>query len=219
MSDIKLNHEGPRVILTEGKNDAHLILQLCVYFDVPYTFGFYDCNGDNKALKRLNGLLISPEPPEIIGVVIDADAPNLNSRWRSVSDILINHGYEPPPAPDEGGTIIHANGKPSIGIWLMPDNITDGMLEDFCARLAPDHFINYAATCVAGAKEAGMTSFREPHLSKAIVHTYLAWQDEPGLPLGLAVKARALNPDTDIAHRFHNFLIKLFPDSAAALMS
>lgn len=217
MNGINLEHKGPRVVLTEGKNDAHLILQLCVYFDVPSTFGFYDCNGDDKVLKRLNGLLISSEPPEIIGVIIDADAPNLRSRWQSVSEILVNHGYEPPVAPHAGGTILHSEGKPSVGVWLMPDNVTDGMLEDFCARLAPENFINYASTCVTQAQGAGVTTFRTPHLAKAIVHTYLAWQDEPGLPLGLAVKSRALNPENDIAHKFHDFLLNLFPNQVAAL--
>jgi len=216
MKGISLDHTGPRVVLTEGKNDAHLILQLCVHFNIPSTFGFYDCNGDDRVLKRLNGLLISPEPPEIIGVVIDADAPDLVSRWQSVSDILLNHGYEPPNAPVETGTILHKENGPSIGVWLMPDNLTDGMLEDFCARLAPEQFIQFATTCVNQALDAGVTTFRTPHLSKAIVHTYLAWQDEPGLPLGLAVKARALNPETEIAHRFQNFLLNLFPNVATA---
>lgn len=211
MSQIELKYKDPRVILIEGKNDAHMIIQLCSHFNIPETFGFYDCNGDDNVLKRLNALPVCADPPEIIGVVIDADGPNLQSRWCSICDILIKHGYEPPYNPDERGTIIHASGKPSVGIWLMPDNVTDGMLEDFCAKLAPEDVIAYATACVTDAKNARMTSFREPHLSKAIVHTYLAWQDEPGLPLGLAVKSRAFDPDADIAHRFHNFLTKLFP--------
>lgn len=208
MQDFK--HKGPKVLLVEGKNDAHLICALCVHFNVPQHFGIYNCESDGQVLRRLNVLFIGSEPLEVVGVVLDADAPNLTSKWQSVSDILGKAGYTVPLSPAKGGTIIKANNLPTIGVWLMPDNEVDGMLEDFCMRLAPKQSIEYAGLCVTEAHNGGHTTFGETHRAKAAIHTYLAWQNEPGMPLGLAVKAKALDPTQPIAVEFSEFLVNLF---------
>jgi hypothetical protein len=52
--------------------------------------------------------------------------------------------------------------------------------------------------------------FKAVDRSKAIIHTYLAWQDEPGRPMGPAITKQALQPDTNIARSFTSWLIQLF---------
>ncbi|WP_341959729.1 DUF3226 domain-containing protein [Pseudomonas sp. RC10] len=207
---MEFKHKGPKVLLVEGKNDAHLVCALCVYFNLPESFGIYNCESDNHVLRRLNVLLIGSEPLEVVGVILDADAPSLISKWRSVSTLLTEAGYEVPANPSKNGTIITKPGRPTIGVWLMPDNEVDGMLEDFCLKLAPQAAVEYAAKCVAEAQQNGLATFSATHSSKAAVHTYLAWQDEPGMPLGLAVKAKALDPRQPIAADFSDFLMRLF---------
>ena len=143
-------------------------------------------------------MLLKAESPEIIGVVLDAD-DNVESRWQSIRDKLQDYPYRLPDAPDPGGTIVEAVEdlpRPRLGFWLMPNNVDPGMLEDFCRQLAPDDAIAYAEHCVTEAREKSFATFREVHRSKAVVHTYLAWQDEPGRPLGQSITARVLRPDT-----------------------
>ena len=55
-----------------------------------------------------------------------------------------------------------------------------------------------------------LTTFQSLHLSKAIIHTYLAWQDEPGYPMGQAITKQSLRPHTDIAIKFTDWLTRLF---------
>ena len=55
-----------------------------------------------------------------------------------------------------------------------------------------------------------MTSFKPTHKSKAEVHTYLALQDEPGNPMGLAITKKTLDPETKIAQTFINWIKKLY---------
>ncbi len=43
-----------------------------------------------------------------------------------------------------------------------------------------------------------------------MIHTYLAWQDESGYPLGRAITRQALRPQTEIAIRFAHWLTRLF---------
>ncbi|MCC5649013.1 hypothetical protein LC609_04000 [Nostoc sp. XA013] len=55
-----------------------------------------------------------------------------------------------------------------------------------------------------------VTTFKPLDISKAVIHTYLAWQDEPDRPMGQAITKQALRPNTDIAIRFTDWLIRLF---------
>ena len=43
------------------------------------------------------------------------------------------------------------------------------------------------------------------------MHTWLAWQEEPGIPLGLAVTKRYLDVDHVLARQFLQWLQRLFP--------
>lgn len=84
------------------------------------------------------------------------------------------------------------------------------MLEDFCSQLAHPTGLSFAEKCVNDAKANDLTSFIETHKTKAVIHTFLAWQHEPGMPLGQAITARTLNPDNVLAKTFANWLTELF---------
>jgi len=116
-----------------------------------------------------------------------------------------------PTQPDKQGTI-HPNVSkyPCVGIWLMPNNQDTGMLEDFLKKLALPDTLATAQSCVKCAHRRKVTHFKEVHLSKAEIYTYLAWQDEPGKPFGIAITAHTLQPDTEIASIFIEWLKRLF---------
>lgn len=204
-------YSGNKVLLVEGKNDCHVICALCKALNVPKTFGLYDCESDDGVLKKLNALIHPANPPETIGVVLDVDGRAIESRWQQIQDKIKVHGYDFPESPDPVGTVLPVNGdKPRLGIWLMPNNQDPGMLEDFLLSLANVGSVSFATESVNCAKEKGLTTFREVHQSKAVIHTYLAWQDEPGKPLGQSITNHVLNPETDIAKRFIVWLTRLF---------
>ena len=204
-------YQGKRVLLVEGIDDCHVILALCQAHGVLETFGIYQCGGFTEVLKRLNALILQPDAPEVIGVVLDADSPGVMARWQQISAKSELKHYSFPTNPDINGTVISApTGKPRLGIWLMPDNTNPGMLEDFLTELAPLEGITAAKNCVASAQQQQLASFKPTHLSKAVIHTYLAWQDEPGKPLGQSVTSRVLQPDMAIARSFTAWLTKLF---------
>ncbi len=45
----------------------------------------------------------------------------------------------------KGGTL--------LGVWFMPDNVVDGMLEDFCIGIAPSECINEAKEYIEKCKK------------------------------------------------------------------
>ncbi len=108
--------------------------------------------------------------------------------------------------------LLSEKGLPRLGFWLMPDNRIDGMLEDFCREMIDARATAIVEKCLNIAQESGHATFKSTHRSKAFVHTYLAWQDEPGRPLGQAITARVLRGKTSTADAFVNWLTTLFAE-------
>ena len=93
----------------------------------------------------------------------------------------------------------------------MPDNQTKGILEDFLRFLVPagsrlfDHVTTSVATIPEG--ERRFSQLAEP---KALIHTWLAWQEEPGKPMGTAITARYLDPNVAQVDVLVSWLKRLF---------
>lgn len=205
-------YEGSQVLLVEGLDDCHVVMSLCASHEISETFSVYECGSDKKVLQRMNALILRPDIPATIGVLLDADT-GIEDRWKSIRAKLEKHGYSVPPMPDSEGTIIVApkdEDKPKIGVWLMPNNTIQGMLEDFCSTMISEEALEYTRTCVHSAQEAGHCTFKVVHFSKAVIHTYLAWQEEPGRPLGQAITRAHLKSHTATARSFTQWLDRLF---------
>ena len=93
----------------------------------------------------------------------------------------------------------------------MPNNADKGMLEDFLTDLVQedDLLLTHAKTAT---DEAIRIEHQFPIVqwSKAVIHTWLAWQKSPGLPFGTALTARYLRHDTPTALDFVNWFRQLY---------
>ena len=149
-----------------------------------------------------------------LGIVVDADT-DLSARWKSLRNTLLNAGkVSVPKNPDCNGTIVvlqRPDRTVKVGIWLMPDNQLPGMLENFIEFLVPsgDALWTKAVACVEQLSE-GERRFRPNHEIKAQVHTWLAWQEDPGTPLGQAVTKRYLDANAPHAHQLIDWIRRLF---------
>ena len=176
-------------------------------------------NGDDNLLEDLSARLLILTEDDIIGVVVDADT-SPSGRWQGIRQRLVDAGYRSLPRnPAPAGIVLDALPDlflPKIGIWIMPNNRNEGNLEDFLRFLVPqgDDLIDYAQLCVGGLPRR---PFDEQDESKAILHTWLAWQKEPGRPYGTAITARYLNLDVPEADVLVSWLQRLFasPDTSA----
>lgn len=203
------------VLLVEGNNDYHVVGALCRAHGLPNgLFETKDCKGDDGALRTLNASIMASEMerPNVIGLMLDADRPDVAGRWQSIRHKLQDYPYLLPEQPVSTGTIITSTeqGFPQLGFWLMPNNQDIGMLEDFVKEMMPSNCVSVVEQCLIQAQASGCTNYKTVHQSKAIVHTYLAWQNEPGRPIGQAITARALQPGTDTAIQFTTWLGNLF---------
>ena len=203
------------VLLVEGKDDMHVLLAILHHHGMIMSPDFIEqFEGIDKLLENLEVRLRLTDLKRL-GVVVDADEP-LSTRWSQVVAVLSRAGYTNlPGTPDPKGTIFDPPDSlhPVVGVWLMPNNILPGMLEDFVKFLVPpgDRLLKRAMESVASIP-AGERLFSEGHLSKAQIHTWLAWQEEPGRPMGLAIKAKFLDPSCKQAVDLTAWARRVFPE-------
>jgi hypothetical protein len=203
-------HPSERLILVEGKNDREVFHHLLSHHGILK--GMIECKACEGETRLLEEFAIRLKKGDLdpIGVVIDADA-DMRARWDSLKHILNQAGYSAiPAAPLPEGTILRQAEKPPAGIWIMPDNKLPGMLEDFVGFLVPqgDALWKQAQDCLAEIPE-NQRRFKQ-HLAKAHIHTWLAWQEEPGTPLGSAITKRYLDAEAAHAKLLIEWVKKLF---------
>jgi hypothetical protein len=204
-------HRHTRVLLVEGRDDREVVYQFCNRrgIDNRNCFDVEACEGYEGLRARIPIELKADR--DTIGILVDADA-HLADRWRSLHDILAPHyGARMPEQPVPGGLILESQElwQKRCGVWIMPDNAQSGMLEDFLLALIPetDALLAHARHTVASLPEQ---PFIPEHRAKAEVHTWLAWQREPGTPLGLALERQYLDADHILARQLHDWLLRLY---------
>ena len=202
--------------LYEGSDEKHIVYH---FIDKLLSINIRDII-DQPEIQGINELLnmlpvhIKESERKPIGVIIDANT-NLHGKWERLKSILKDANYSNiPPKPQKDGTFVIDNSPilPDVGIWIMPDNSSEGMLEHFIKHLIPedDNLIGRAEQTVQKLIDDNMNRFIKKHKLKAEVHTWLAWQEQPGIPMGLAIKKEYLDTNKELANKFVNWLNKLF---------
>ncbi|GBC64024.1 hypothetical protein DENIS_5024 [Desulfonema ishimotonii] len=184
----------PKILLVEGIDDKKVIEKLFQRRKIVFEdFAVHNCEGLEKLLKILPTQIMAGSY-DVMGVIADADE-DADQRWRTLRNILTGAGYENVPGvPDAGGVILEDPDEelPKIGVWLMPDNRIDGAVEDFIRLLIPegDALLPIAEKKVENLIAGKLNRFSVSHRSKALIHTWLAWQERPGKQLGSAITYR-----------------------------
>jgi len=205
---------GKKLLLVEGTDDEHVFEHLCYERQV----GIFDDDimGQGNDAKLLENLPIEllRSGIEVLGVVLDADT-DVMGRWDALKQRFTQAGYIGVPAqPVSEGTIIDPPPNsllPRVGVWIMPDNRSAGKLEDFLRLLVPagSRLFNHVESSVKGIPEEERR-FSKPDEIKAILHTWLAWQKEPGRPFGTAIRAKYLDSNSSHADALVAWLKRRF---------
>ncbi len=198
-----------QILLVEGNDDLHVCMAIFGRRNIKETFEIKSTGGYNNLLKSLPVYLKTDY--RTIGILLDADI-NISARWESVRGILSRAGYDIPVNFPAEGLVVVAENLPSIGLWIMPDNRHTGILEDFIEMMIPDddNLIEEVEKALNSIELKNLNRYKEADKPKAKVHTWLAWQKDPGTPIGQAITKQYLNPDSPAAIFFTNWINKLF---------
>ena len=202
----------------EGDDDLHAICHVLIrhginYDQKPWPERFPRIKAVGGKDQLLYGMetAVSLSSGRSIGFVLDANS-SLASRWAAVSSRLIGSGVKTPTEMPPDGFVAEASRyRARVGTWIMPDNQREGTLETFLEGLVRenDTLLSHAKISTRGAKELH-ASFPDRLVAKAELHTWLAWQEEPGLPYGSAIRARYFGRDSKAARRFVAWFCCLF---------
>jgi hypothetical protein len=207
-------------LLVEGKDDLNVVMSIAMKKMIPETFEIIDTQG----YENLRGGLttrIRNAGLDTLGLIVDADL-DISGRWQSLKAVFEHpeFGYELPNTPQYGGTIVtHSDIENTIfpqkiGVWLMPDNKKAGMLEDFLRMIVQsnDILMPLAEESIDNvqAKVVEAERFSDIHQSKALMHTWLAWQNEPGKPFGQAFTRSYFDKNAELVNAFADWLTMLF---------
>ena len=207
----------PKKLLVEGREDMRVIPELAEAHGISWgetkdtAIIYIKPAGSIESLLDSDNIYneINDSGLTHLGIIMDADQEP-NNRWKSLYNACLpNIPNFPQNLPAEGLIITLESGI-KFGVWMMPDNQSRGMLETFLAYLVPDNNLwQYTQNKVIEAKQQGAT-YRDYHLDKANIHTYLAWQDPPGKQLHDAVKQRILNRSHPQSANFLRWLQELY---------
>ena len=195
--------------MVEGNDDLHVVLALLRKFNIPQTFQIVDCKGIDSLLKSLP-VRLKASGVEKIALIVDADQ-NISGRWIELGAVLKPLVADFPDIPAQASTFLKTNTNQEIMIWIMPNNEISGMLEDFINFLIPenDSLKPYVDQSLTEIETAGLNNYPLNQHSKALIHTWLAWQEDPGTPLGLSITKRYLTTDEATCIRFVEWLTKI----------
>lgn len=200
----------PNYLWVEGSDDKHVCIHLIQHYNIPEeAIKIEDKEGIEKLLKGLEVQLTINRKARS-GIIVDADMDIL-ARWRSLRNILSRAGYNVPVRPEPNGTILRKEERPTVGLWLMPDNINSGMIEGFFRFLVPiDDSLWPLAEETIKQVVAIDQRFPEPQTAKALTHTWLAWQEDPRTFMGQAITNRYVNADAPRAQQLITWMRQLF---------
>ena len=95
-----------RVLLVEGQNDKHVVLQLVNRRfsgsnEATLEFHIQDMEGIDQLLDVIGAEIIAPNR-QSVGILVDAD-DDLGARWEAVRNRLLEEGVSAPLHPNPNG--------------------------------------------------------------------------------------------------------------------
>lgn len=205
---------SPYQLLVEGPDDLNSVIHLMArhsfdWDDDALIRPYVSARGGIEGLLRDVPVVLRSAAYQRIGIVCDANS-NLENRWLQIKARAEREGVSLPNLPENEGVIV-AGPRARIGVWVMPDNVSSGALEDFLCSLVPaeDPTWTFAGEAVVEARRREAPCKEKDH-AKSVLHTWLAWREEPGTPFGIAMKSGYFGKDSDEASRFVTWFNRLF---------
>ncbi len=227
-----------KILLVEGDTDKSLFEKICknlsldasVLVAVPKDLAEPDDldgkkNSKQGVFQRLELLLrqLNDGTYTHIAIVVDADYSQCNGLGfqrtiDKVSEIVRPYAFELDENSVHGICYKNTEGLADFGLWIMPDNQNEGMLEDWIKSCVKESEQELFQQVVAVVEKIPEPKFSEHSKSKAEVATWLAWQKKPGHGLyhvikdGFLQKEHLLKVDHPLFKELEQWLIKVFAD-------
>ncbi len=188
-----------KIMAVEGKDEKIFFTCLLNYmrqedFEVLEVGGIVKFKDKLPALVRRSGFAKVKK----LAIVRDAE-DNSESAFESIKNILIKEKIIPPEKPGQ-----FTSGNPKVGIFIMPGDAKQGMLEDLCIRTVKD---NPAIKCADAFIECARKLDNPPsNIAKAKAQAFLAAMPDIVYSVGLGAQKHYWDFNSDELKNLKNFL-------------
>ena len=213
-----------KVLLVEGDADKSFFKKVCeklsldasVQVAVPKDVGGRS-NSKEAVFQRLTVLLKQLDDGKIthIALVVDADYPEYHGLGCQktidrVTAIVKPFDFKLDQEVASGLCFKHSDGFADLGLWVMPDNQQEGMLEDWIKSCVKEDEQTLFNQSIAAVQTIESPKFGSHSISKAEVATWLAWQKQPGHGLYEAIRGELLDDKSPLFNEMERWLLQIF---------
>lgn len=215
------------ILLVEGEADRGFFEVLCKSQGLNMRINVasprkYGASRDTKQavlniLPMLLDGLIDREDGRL-AVIVDADSDKHGGGFsrtvKQFKEKVADYGYLCPAignTPPGGLLFQHDDGLNDLGLWVMPNNRDEGMLEHWLAQciLAEERpRFDHASSVIDDLPFD--PKFKPLRRQKAEIATWLAWQERPGEGLYNALEAGLVDNETPLYQALVNWLERIF---------
>jgi hypothetical protein len=205
------------LLLVEGKDDMRVVPEVVERAGVPWgprgseIVRIHEIDGFPNLAVQFTSQLKNAGLLRV-GIIVDANADPA-ARWRSLSSTLSPECALPEAPPRAGFVAPRTRTNKRLGVWMMPDNAARGMMETFLLALRPAAnapLLAHVEQATDAARRSHGAPFPEAHRDKALIHTWLAWQEPPGRQMHDAVKQVMLDATLPYAGPFVAWFKELY---------
>ncbi len=180
-----------KLIAVEGQDEVYFFNELLNHIEIR-DVEVREVGGKDQFKDKFAGFIKLRRFDELESIAFVCDADNRNAVW-SFNRLCGNIENVATEEPSFSGNIVipsgmseFSDGNPRIGIYIMPNNSDNGMLENLCLDSVED---DPAMECVNEFIECALQLDKKPkNIAKAKVQTFLASKEKIVNRLGLGAK-------------------------------
>lgn len=213
-----------RILLVEGESDKSFFEEICKTLGLHASVKVAkpkDIGGSHNTKEGVFNILpiflkqLGDATVTHLAVVVDADSDANGGGCQRTIDRVVNivkpYGFTLVPDHSVAGVIFqHDDGLADFGLWVMPNNCDEGMLEDWikeCIHSNEQQLFKHAEEVVG---ELSAPKFEPIHRSKAEVATWMAWQKPPGHGLYRAVEDQLIDMKSELFEKLSVWLTHIY---------
>lgn len=213
------------ILLVEGKSDEafynevfkKINIKASVKVAPPRSLGG-QANNKEGVFSLLPALLkqLTDGSLSRLAVVVDADFVAAHGlgfarTLERLTAILRGFGFDAVQRPGVSGFLFtHAEGFHDVGVWIMPNNRDDGMLEDWIKLSLDPAEQNLFTQAVNSCAALKAPKFKPIHKIKANVATWLSWQAAPGRGMEYSIQENLVDWTSPSGQHLVSWLVHVF---------
>ena len=195
----------PKLVLVEGKDEVNFLTAILKTLNKQNEVEIIEVGGKQKFKTELPALINIPgfsSKVKKLAIIRDAD-DNAEDAFKSISNLAKKNDLKPPERDKE-----FSDADISVGIFIMPGDSENGMLEDLCLRTRENDTI---MTCVNSYFECLETKGvpKPGNMAKAKCQVFMSAMHEIKNSVGLGALSNYWDLNHESLNGIKNFLDKL----------